>query len=285
MGRMRCWTTRLVILAAAAVASGCGSAPDEAHTTSAASSTRPGNVDLVSPRPVADHADVVARAGAAAGHVECAGPIHAGGWTLDFGGPAGAADPRAALDLFLDEGAFDLPTSGYEESARGEGRRLFTYAVKGEVKVAAIVGDASHGVELSAPQGWGVETFAACDPAEYAGSEDNELHRDVWTDRDGERIPTTIITSFPGHPHCDWESVTFLHVEGRQYLRDPDDVLGDSTVTAYDGDTTLPADAADAGYRRDGQELWLVPDGTRVFLVTGDRVESWPATTEEVGCR
>jgi hypothetical protein len=64
-----------------------------------------------------------------------------------------------------------------------------------------------------------VETFATCDPAEYDPSTDDQLSIDVWVDADGNRVPTSIITSSPGAEHCEWQSVTFLFYEDRQYGR------------------------------------------------------------------
>jgi hypothetical protein len=106
----------------------------------------------------------------------------------------------------------------------------------------------------------------------------------VWTDHDGDRVPTSTITSFPGAEHCDWQSVTFLHLDGRQYLRDPEHRLVRETVQPYDGDGELPAEAVDTGFRRGRDELWLAADGSVAYLRTDDRVEAWPSTLESVGC-
>jgi hypothetical protein len=152
--------------------------------------------------------------------------------------------------------------------------------------VTVIVADASAPeAEWMVTDGWVVETFATCDPAEYAAAEDDELRQTVWTDRDGERVPTSVVTSFSGPEHCDWQSVTFLHLEDRQYLRDPDHRLASETVVSYDGDVELPEGAVDTGYRRGDDQLWLSADGRIAYLVSGGTVEAWPSTTEQVGCR
>lgn len=88
-----------------------------------------------------------------------------------------------------------------------------------------------------------------------------------------------------GDAHCDWQTVTFLHLDGRQYLRDPQHLLSVSTVQPYDDDAQLPADASDTGFRRGSDELWLADDGTAAYLVTDRGVEAWPSTTGMVGCR
>ena len=241
---------------------------------------------LATPRPVADHPDPLTRAGAAGLKVACDGPAHLGGWAPDFGGPSvGAPDPEGALQAFLDQGLFGLPQDSYEMAASEPGRVLFTYTVDSDPKVAVIVADSTLVDEqLTVDSGWGIETFATCDPAEYAPATDDELGQTVWTDRDGTRVPTSTITSFPGPAHCGWQSVTFLHLDDRQYLRDPQGLLEGQVVSPYDGDAQLSADATDTGYRNKGQELWLDPDADTAYVVTDTTVEAWPATTDRVAC-
>lgn len=254
-----------------------GQAPGPAPTPTA--------MDLASPRPVADDPDPVIRAGAAGRLVRCEGDVHLGGWSPDFGGPGPESDPDAALEAFLDQGFFGLPSSGYRKAATDRGRVLFSYDVEGAARVTVVVADASVvQEELMVSEGWVVETFATCDPAEYAASEDDELRQTVWTDRDGRRIPTSVVTSFQGPEHCGWQSVTFLRLDGRQYLRDPEHRLKSETVVPYDGDVELPGDAVDTGYRREGDELWLSADETIAYLVTAGSVEAWPSPTDQVGC-
>jgi hypothetical protein len=267
---------------------GCGSGAEiSVAGSSAASPAGAAATDLSSPSPVADHADPVVRAGAAGRQVACDGPVHLGGWAPDFGGSAaGAVDAAAAVDAFLAQGLFDLPATGYAPAGSADGRVLFTYEVDGAAKVAVIVADAGiHDHELTASEGWVVETFATCDPAEYGASADDELHATVWTDRHGERVPTSSVTSFPGHEHCGWQSVTFLHLGDRQYLRDPELLLTEQTGVSYDGDAELPGDAVDTGYRQGERELWMAADGTVAYVATDGGVEAWPATDQQVGCR
>lgn len=273
---------------AAAVVAGCGGGAEvsvAAPATTSQGGTAP--ADLSSPDPVADHPEPAVRAGAAGQQVSCDGPVHLGGWAADFGGPhEGAADPQAALEAFLDQGLFGLPSSGYGLASSQGDRVLFTHEVEGAAKIAVIVVDGGAEQMLGVPDGWVIETFATCDPAEYASATDDELRQSVWTDGNGERVATSRVTSFSGHEHCGWQAVTFLHLEGqRQYLRDPDQLLVDRTVVPYDGDVQLPADAVDTGYRHGARQLWLAADGTVAYLVTDANVEAWPATSEQVGCR
>jgi hypothetical protein len=68
--------------------------------------------------------------------------------------------------------------------------------------------------------------------------------------------------------------------------RDPKGVLPSTWFeTKYDGGVELPSDAKDTGYRQGDQRLWRAADGSAVFVVSGDRVERWPAPVQPVGCK
>lgn len=241
--------------------------------------------DLASPKAQEDDPDPAMRAGAASRYLVCNGPIHQGGSRLDVEGPDPAADPLLALEEFDFQDVVELPEGGWRTATTTGDRVLYSYEVDGEAKAAVIVADASvvHG-KLAATEGWVVETFATCDPAEYA-PEDVDPAPDVWTDVDGQPLPATVVTSFPGSAHCEWELVTFISLndEHALYARDPEGILPESDMAvAYDGDVELPSDAVDTGYRRGGDELWLSEDETIAYVVTPDAVEAWPAT--ETGC-
>lgn len=240
-------------------------------------------VDLFE-QPVADASEPADRAGAAAGFIDCEYGISQGGWSPDFGAPGSASDPDRALLEFVDGGLFALPTEGYVAEGRDQDRRLYTYSVEGEAKVAVIVADSTN-VPLDAEDGWVVETFASCDPAEYDPTADDQIPMDIWLDADGNRVPTSIITSSQGPEHCDWQSVTFLWFDDRQFIGDPEDALWDvEFVAPYRPDTDLPSDATDTGYHHDTRHLWLSADGTVAYLVGDNRVEAWPSSTELIGC-
>lgn len=226
---------------------------------------------------IADAPDPADRAGAASGYVDCTYGISNGGWSLDFGPPPVASDPEGALVAFLSQGWFGLPNEGYTLEGTDIDRALFTYSADGRPKVAVIVAS-SEAVGLDEPSdGWIVETFATCDPAEFSPSADDEISLGVWHDAEGKRIPTSIITTLRGAEHCGWQSVTYLTYRDRTYVSDPYGVMDVPFVGVFDDDTDLPTDAVDAGYHLDGRELWLSIDGSIAYLVIGDRVESWPA--------
>jgi hypothetical protein len=229
-------------------------------------------------QPIADAPDPADRAGAAAEYVECTYAISNGGWSRDFGPSGNAADPDGALDQFLGMDLFSLPDDGYVAVGRDTDRLLHTYSVDGTPKVAVIVANSAD-----SNRAWTVETYATCDPAEYDPSTDDELPVDIWLDSEGNRVPTSTVTSYEAQ-HCGWESVTFLTINDRQYLGDPDGVLSD--VVWFDGNATLPADATDTGFQHEGRHLWISADQAVAYLVDGNHVEAWPTPTtgHPIGC-
>lgn len=235
-------------------------------------------------RPVPDDPDPEKRSGAAASFIDCDYATSNGGWASDLGLVTSDSNPDAALKAFLDEGLFGIPKSGYLPVAKDTGRILYTYSAGGNPKVAVIVADtdASSG---EGSEGWSVETYATCDPAEFDANVDDQLSVDVWVDRDGNRVPTSVVTSFQGAKHCDWESVEFLSYQNRTYVRDPRGVIeGIAFVAPYDGDSDLPGDAYDTAYHHAGRELWISADESMAYIVTDDVVEAWPSAEKPVTC-
>lgn len=280
-------------LAAALFLGGCGdNAEPEANsnsegsgvdTSAPAPTSSPGPV--LFQQPVADAPRPEVRGGAAPNFLDCAAGIANAGWAPDFGGPsAGTDSPDTALDAFLADAPFHLPVTGYVQRASTRHRALFTHEVQGEVKAAVIVAHADSGAELTAPSGWVVETFATCDPAEFDPAQDDRLDTQVWSDQQGRRVPTSKVTSFTGPSHCEWTTVTFLVLNDRQYVRDPEGVLEPELVRPYDPDTDLPDDATDTGYRRIDQQLWLSATESVAYMVGPDHIEAWPSTVTETWC-
>ncbi|MFE6487644.1 hypothetical protein ACFVGN_32575 [Streptomyces sp. NPDC057757] len=278
----------VAVLGLGLAAVGCG---DEVRDDLVMSGTPPvspyaGPLDL----PFRESADGSEReaeesSGAAGRALECDGEIYSGGggdgWTEGEGG----STPEEGLNAFFDMQQPELPDRGYRIESEQADRVLFSYDVGGRTKVAVVVAkDQPH------RPGWGPETNAACDPAELPASYTDAKSLEIWTDRAGDRVPTTVLSSYPGAEHCDWESAHFLGVggirDGRQYARDPRGVLGTDLLTApYDGDVRMPADARDTGYRLDGRELWLSDDRATAYVRTDDAVEAWPRTKDWVACR
>jgi hypothetical protein len=98
----------------------------------------------------------------------------------------------------------------------------------------------------------------------------------IWTASDGNRTPTSIISSLRGAEHCGWESVTYLLYQERQYISDPDGVMDVEFVVPFDADAELPSDAVDTGFSQEERSLWLSADESVAYLVSEARVETWP---------
>ncbi len=252
-------------------ASACGGGPVAGPANEAAIP----EVDLYE-QPIADAPDPADRAGASSNFVECSYGIWNGGWALDYGPSESGSNPEKALARFLEMGLFGLPGTGYVLAGKDTDRMLYTYSVDGSSKVA-IIAARSEAVGFDEPTGgWVVETFATCDPAEFATSSDDEVPVEVWLDTDGNRVPTSIISSSQGAEHCGWETVTYLTFQDRTYIGDPNGVMDVPFVGGYDDDAQLPPDAIDTGYHRDDRELWISADGTVAYLVGDGRTEVWP---------
>ncbi len=234
--------------------------------------------------PVPDAPDPVKRAGAAARFIDCEYEIWDGGWSMDFGPPQGAPDAAGALAVFVGEGLFALPRSGFVHAGTDQSRRLFTYVVEGRAKVAVIVADSAE-VTLDVDEGWVVETFASCDPAEFDASADGQLGFEIWIDAEGRRVPIGTVRSSPGPEHCGLESATFLTVEGIGYVRDPNGVLqGMAELAEFDEDAELPPDAIETGYELGSRRIWLATDRSIAYVVDSGGVEAWPSPSEPFAC-
>jgi hypothetical protein len=113
----------------------------------------------------------------------------------------------------------------------------------------------------------------------------------------GRRVGSRELTTYAGASHCDLQTVTFLALnwpigttggdygESRQYVRDPEGVLGER-VDGRAGAATPPADALDTGYRLGDLQLWLAgSDPAGVYLRTPTETERWPRADPPVLCR
>ena len=130
-----------------------------------------------------------------------------------------------------------------------------------------------------------------------------------WTAPDGSTAPNGIdgderlvMHSYQGAEHCGWTSATLLSLgwpvgtetangdRARQYVRDPQGIFSSSIAGSFDGDATLPDDAADTGYHRGDWQLWVAPsDADRaVYLVNADPashvVERWARAVDVIAC-
>jgi hypothetical protein len=228
------------------------------------------------------------KAGAAGLALECEGPVYDGGAGdyADSGLESVQDDPQSALRNWMsEEFVSSLPQDGFVVERVDGDRALLSYDVDDRTKVAVIAADGIR--DWNDDEGWGVESWGQCDPAELPASVTDALGITVWSDGDGERVPVDTLTSYAGPEHCDWQDITFLIFAGSTYLRDSGGELADFLQGEFDADATLPADATDTGFRNAGRELWLERDRSAAYLVAvGDRddVERWPAERQPIGC-
>jgi hypothetical protein len=248
-----------------------------------------GAPDLPADGDVPDVSDWTA---SAKGALECDGkPSSSGGsGAYDSGLATVQPSPGAALEDYVRSEGLEgeVPAAGYRVERADEGRVLLSWDDEQRTKVAFVLADAVRDVEGDV--GWGVQVWARCDLVELPDGVRERLGIEVWTDRQGGRVPVEEVSSFPGPEHCDWQDATFLSVgsgaQAQQYLRNPGD-LAPYLRTTWSAGAELPADATDSGYRLRGRELWLVPTGEAAYLVSEDDpadVERWPAPEEPIGC-
>jgi hypothetical protein len=239
-----------------------------------------------------DDATVEERSGAAARALECDTAPYAGGRGEYDSGLASVQDSaEAALsNYFAEEGLGWAPQEGYRVEREDDGRVMLSYDVAQRSKVVFIA--AADVVDYNDECGWGIETWAECDPAELPAEITDDFGVQIWQDEHGDRVPVAVIHSSQGPEHCDWQDITFLVLgkdeEGPDYLRDTDGELTRWLTTTYDDHAVLPDDATDTGYHRDGRHLWLTTDRRAAYLVDEadpTNVERWPGVRERFGCQ
>lgn len=243
----------------------------------------------------ADAASVLERSGAAGHALECDGrPYNGGSGDYDSGLVSTQSAAEAALEKWLDEDYFGaIPQSGFRTEREDGGRTLFSYDVEGRSKVTVIAADSI--TDVDGQTGWGVETWAQCDPSELPDAVTEDLGIQVWTNPNGERAPHTRIQSYAGPDHCDWQDITFLsldegrrpQVDPRQFLRDTEGALEEYLTTTFAEVNRLPEGAQDTGFSREGRRLWLDTAPRAAYLVDESdpsSIERWPASTEPIHC-
>ncbi|MFE1289966.1 hypothetical protein [Streptomyces sp. NPDC058751] len=281
MGKRRGIVAAVVL--AGLAAAGCGGGGHDGVVVTGAAPVTPysGRLDL--PYTVGDEGDAEESSGAAGRALECDGAIRAGDAGDRWSKGDGGSTPEEGLEAYFEIYQPQLPERGYRVEREEGGRVLFSYDVRGRTKVAVVVAK-----DQPRRPGWGPETSASCDPSEFPESWTKTNGYEIWTDRDGRRVPTTEVSSSVGAEHCDWQSAHFLDLgrSGRLYARDPRGVLPPGALAAaYDGDVRMPADARDTGYRYGDWRLWLTPDRSTAYVRTSDGVEAWPSTASRFGCK
>lgn len=165
---------------------------------------------------------------------------------------------------------------------------MYTYQPEG-VTVFALV--AHHGVSIDGTRGWYAESVARCNAAEFPDSITRASGLWIWTDPSGRRALTTKIVSSEGPEHCDWQHLTFLHLDdsGEEapefaYVAGARPDLDDYFDEPYQQGLALPDDAVDTGYHLGDDQLWLSPDGRRAYVGSRSQVDLWPRTNKPLYC-
>lgn len=293
---MACSITRGVIVVGVLMVGACGSG--ESSTETAAGQVM-GADPAVSPYDgpmTAVNADAAADGqplSVAELALECDGEPYGGG-SVDYAdGRAEVQDsPSAALANMLEFPTMpwpELPTHGYRQERTDEGRALLSFDVEARTRIAVVVAD---GIEdYLDNDGWGVESWARCDPSELSGDVTDQLGIGVWEDETGHRVAVTEILSFQGPEHCDDQDVTFLDLTpgdpSLKYVRVTDDRYSGYLTTTFATLDALPDGATDTGYSRHSRSLWLGSSPAAAYLVNDsdpNDIERWPAETEPITC-
>jgi hypothetical protein len=129
----------------------------------------------------------------------------------------------------------------------------------------------------------------------------------AWLDSEDKPLPRGqpfVMDVWQGLTHCGWGRLVFLVIAwplGTEvpggFMSDPHtrmfvrlsttgDLPASYFATTFDGRATLPANARDTGYRRNGWHLWVVDAAIdrAVWLVHDETVERWPAAKEIIAC-
>jgi hypothetical protein len=78
----------------------------------------------------------------------------------------------------------------------------------------------------------------------------------------------------------------FLKIRSQQYLRNPDPELAIPRWlrSTYSDNATVPADAIDTGFRRNGRAVWLSAGESSAYVISDERIERWPGAAEPIYC-
>lgn len=190
--------------------------------------------------------------------------------------PLGFGDtPEEAVNQVTE--ALFLPLYGYERIYETPRNVVLVYRSAGEVKVALHVSRDQRTYQQVSRE-WVIWSLYACHDSEYGADVELEPGFGVWRNFE----TNSVMVDFEGWGHCDMESARFLRFgpDDQIFIRDPAGRFEGELFGRYRGDTTLPGDALDTGYRRGEDELWLGDDGRALYVVMSDKTERWPRHRE-----
>ncbi len=260
-------------------AGGCGRSGEVASPADQATTPYAGPLHLA---PAERTNEAERTAGAAGRVVECTTRVSGRIGRDPYEGGA-MSSPDAALEAAASEVGYVGHPDDFVRERSDDTRVLYTYRVGAKVTQAMIVaiGPTFDGGKT----GWHAETWARCDLSEFPDAVMDASSQDRWSDRNGSRVPTYEISSGPGPEHCDWQTATFLHLDGRTYIGNaPDSLVPEYVPDTYARSVPVPADATDTGYVRDGSHLWIAADRNAAYVGSEDSAERWPGTAKEFGC-
>ncbi len=192
---------------------------------------------------------------------------------------------KAWADLVSENDPGVVPHDGFRDVNNTGKRALLTFSVgNGRTVATAVAVDGTK--DWDGGTGWGIESWAVCDPSELPAKVTDGWWIQVWEQADGARVSTSEVYSYAGSEHCDWQDMTFLELGKSTYLRDPRGELADYTHGRFQAEATLPDGATDTGWRHAGRELWTAAGRGPAYLVAVDdpaEVEAWPLA-KEFGC-
>ena len=174
-------------------------------------------------------------------------------------------------------------------AARSKDRVLFVFEVAGRAKEAMIMheGPAAEG---TGGYGWYLESWAICDLVEFPVDFVEGLGRQVWTDAEGDVLPTRTLDVWRGAEHCGWQAMTFLSLgpwddKVPTFIANPLPYLREYVAEPFQPHANLPPDAVDSGFRHGEDRLWVAPDRSRAYVGSSPSdVEMWPRMVKELGC-
>lgn len=276
------WPHAIAAVAAAVALGGCG-APVVNSSGESAANPYEGPMSL--PQTFGDRASVSERGGAAARALECETvPYSGGGGAYQDGLETVQHDPTKALKNWLEnEGVVTIPSAGYQVEREDDHRVLLSYDVDGRTRAAVVVADQIR--DWRDRTGWGVESWAGCDPIELPAKLIDALGVEVWQKQDGHPVPIARIMTYDDW--CGLSGVTVVHVgpewrRDQTWWRDPSGRVSGKLARGYEAHATLPADAKATGWRQDDRELWMVKDQSAAYLVSTtdpQDVQRWPASS------
>lgn len=225
--------------------------------------------------------------------LECTGDTYrTGSGSPDSGLEENGETPGLGLDHWLDPEAYfnQVPDSGYSIETEDGDRTLISYDNEANKTVIAFVMRDGQQDYYDDGEGWMVESYAMCDPADWPPDVAQTLDIGVWRDDSGRSMSINTIVSFHGPEHCNWQDSTWIWLgeDGKdgEFIGNPPRDLRDGLRTTYALDVPVPADARDTGWSHDGDRLLIAADGSAAYLVASyedaDRTvgDRWPAAKE-----